>query len=177
MNIACMWEFHFARQDASTVLFTSYPIAVYQDKVNAYLDAMEKEMAYVSQSYNGKRLISIYIGGGTPSSLEADQIDRLCSMIETYFDLSNVREYTVEAGRPDSTTAEKLQVMKRHGVTRVSINPQTMNAETLRLIGRAHTPEQTEEAFIRAREAGFDNINMDLIVGLRAKIWQWFKRH
>ena len=87
-------------------------------------------------------------------------------MIETYFDLSNVREYTVEAGRPDSTTAEKLQVMKRHGVTRVSINPQTMNAETLRLIGRAHTPEQTEEAFIRAREAGFDNINMDLIVGL-----------
>ncbi len=146
--------------------FTSYPIAVYQDKVNAYLDAMEKEMAYVSHSYKGKRLISIYIGGGTPSSLEADQIDRLCSMIETYFDLSDVREYTVEAGRPDSTTAEKLQVMKRHGVTRVSINPQTMNAETLRLIGRAHTPEQTEEAFIRAREAGFDNINMDLIVGL-----------
>ena len=146
--------------------FTSYPIGVYKDKVDAYLDTMEKEMEYVAASYTEKKLVSFYIGGGTPSSISAEQMDRLCSMIEKHFDLSQVREYTIEAGRPDSTTADKLQVMKAHGVGRISINPQTMNGETLKLIGRAHTPEQAEEAFKRAREAGFDNINMDLIVGL-----------
>ena len=146
--------------------FTSYPIGVYKDKVDAYLDTMEKEMEYIAESYTEKKLASIYIGGGTPSSISAEQMDRLCSMIEKHFDLSQVREYTIEAGRPDSTTADKLQVMKAHGVDRISINPQTMNGETLKLIGRAHTPEQAEEAFMRAREAGFDNINMDLIIGL-----------
>ena len=146
--------------------FTSYPIAVYKNKVDAYLDAVEKEMAYVAEAYSGKRLISIYVGGGTPSSISAEHMDRLCSMIEKSFDLSQVREFTIEAGRPDSTTFDKLEVMKRHGVTRISINPQTMNEETLRTIGRAHTPEQTVIAMENARRAGFDNINMDLIVGL-----------
>ena len=97
-------------------------------------------------------------------------------MIEKHFDLSQVREYTIEAGRPDSTTADKLQVMKAHGVDRISINPQTMNGETLKLIGREHTPEQAEEAFMRAREAGFDNINMDLIVGLPGEDAEMVKR-
>ena len=146
--------------------FTSYPIAVYKNKVDAYLDAVEKEMAYVAEAYSGKRLISIYVGGGTPSSISAEHMDRLCSMIEKSFDLSQVREFTIEAGRPDSTTFDKLEVMKRHGVTRISINPQTMNEETLRTIGRAHTPEQTVIAMENARRAGFDNINMDLIMGL-----------
>lgn len=146
--------------------FTSYPIAVYKNKVDAYLDAVEKEMAYVAEAYSGKRLISIYVGGGTPSSISAEHMDRLCSMIEKSFDLSQVREFTIEAGRPDSTTFDKLEVMKRHRVTRISINPQTMNEETLRTIGRAHTPEQTVIAMENARRAGFDNINMDLIVGL-----------
>ena len=134
--------------------------------MDAYLDAVEKEMAYVAEAYSGKRLISIYVGGGTPSSISAEHMDRLCSMIEKSFDLSQVREFTIEAGRPDSTTFDKLEVMKRHGVTRISINPQTMNEETLRTIGRAHTPEQTVIAMENARRAGFDNINMDLIVGL-----------
>ena len=156
--------------------FTSYPIGVYKDKVDAYLDTMEKEMEYVAASYTEKKLVSIYIGGGTPSSISAEQMDRLCSMIEKHFDLSQVREYTIEAGRPDSTTADKLQVMKAHGVGRISINPQTMNGETLKLIGRAHTPEQAEEAFKRAREAGFDNINMDLIVGLPGEDAEMVKR-
>ena len=146
--------------------FTSYPIAVYKNKVDAYLDAVEKEMAYVAEAYSGKRLISIYVGGGTPSSISAEHMDRLCSMIEKSFDLSQVREFTIEAGRPDSTTFDKLEVMKRHGVTRISINPQTMNEETLRTIGRAHTPEQTVIAMENARRAGFDNINMDIIAGL-----------
>ena len=156
--------------------FTSYSIGVYKDKVDAYLDTMEKEMEYVAASYTEKKLVSIYIGGGTPSSISAEQMDRLCSMIEKHFDLSQVREYTIEAGRPDSTSADKLQVMKAHGVGRISINPQTMNGETLKLIGRAHTPEQAEEAFKRAREAGFDNINMDLIVGLPGEDAEMVKR-
>ena len=113
--------------------FTSYPISVYKDKVDAYLDTMEKEMEYIAESYTEKKLASIYIGGGTPSSISAEQMDRLCSMIEKHFDLSQVREYTIEAGRPDSTTADKLQVMKAHGVDRISINPQTMNGETLNI--------------------------------------------
>ena len=107
--------------------FTSYPIAVYKDKVEAYLDALKKEMEYVAEAYSRKKLISIYIGGGTPSSISAENMDRLCGMIERAFDLSYVREFTIEAGRPDSTTYDKLAVMKKHGVTRISINPQTMN--------------------------------------------------
>lgn len=146
--------------------FTSYPIALYKDRVKDYLDALEKEIIYTSQAYAHKKLVSVYIGGGTPSSIEADALDRLCGMLEQAFDMRNVREFTVEAGRPDSITVEKLQVMKQHKVTRISINPQTMNDETLRVIGRAHTSAQTVEAFRLAREAGFNNINMDLIVGL-----------
>ena len=146
--------------------FTSYPIGVYKDKVDAYLDTMEKEMEYIAESYTEKKLASIYIGGGTPSSISAEQMDRLCSMIEKHFDLSQVREYTIEAGRPDSTTADKLQVMKVHGVDRISINPQTMNDKTLRVIGRAHTAQQVEEAYAMARTANIHHINMDVIAGL-----------
>lgn len=146
--------------------FTSYPIATYQNRVWDYIYAMEKELEYVSKVYSNKRLISLYIGGGTPSSLTAEQMDRLCDILEKNFDLSFLREYTIEAGRPDSTTRDKLEVMKEHGVTRISINPQTMNDETLRLIGRAHDSGQTIEAMNTARAVGFDNINMDLIVGL-----------
>ncbi len=146
--------------------FTSYPIDKYEGKVEDYLDAVEREISFVADAYKSKRLISIYIGGGTPSAISAERMDRLLTDLENAFDLTHLREFTVEAGRPDSTTAEKLEVMKRHGVTRVSINPQTMNQETLQTIGRAHTPDMAAEAFARARAAGFDNINMDLIVGL-----------
>ena len=149
--------------------FTSYPIAKYTDKVDLYLDAVEKEIKFVADSYKNKRLSSIYIGGGTPSSIGAEEMDRLCRMIEEKFDMSHVREFTIEAGRPDSTTFDKLVVMKNHNVSRISINPQTMNDETLKLIGRAHTSRQTAEAFENARNAGFDNINMDIIVGLPAE--------
>lgn len=146
--------------------FTSYPIAVYRDKVDTYLDALEREMKFVADAYRNKRLISVYVGGGTPSSISAEQMDRLCSMIRDNFDMNCVREFTIEAGRPDSTTFDKLEVMKRYGVSRISINPQTMNDETLKTIGRSHTSEQTVKAMEYARKAGFYNINMDLIVGL-----------
>ena len=146
--------------------FTSYPIATYGHRVDAYLDALEREMAYAAAVYKEKRLISIYIGGGTPTSVSAEQLDRLITMLKGHFDMSYVREFTVEAGRPDSITKEKLAVLRQHGIGRISINPQTMHDETLKVIGREHTVRQTVDTFALAREMGFDNINMDIIVGL-----------
>lgn len=112
------------------------------------------------------RLQSVYFGGGTPTVLSAEQLSALLGTVRESFDLSGCREFTVEAGRPDTITSEKLSAMKIGGVTRVSVNPQTLNDEVLRAIGRKHTAAQTLSAFALAREQGFDNINMDLIVGL-----------
>jgi oxygen-independent coproporphyrinogen-3 oxidase len=148
--------------------FTSYPIEAYKEKVDAYLDALCKEIAFVAETpaYAEKRLVAIYVGGGTPSALSAKQLERLISEIKKHFDMQYVKEFCVECGRPDSITLDKLQVLKNSGVERISINPQTMSDETLKLIGRAHSVEQTKEAFTLARQAGFENINMDMIVGL-----------
>lgn len=146
--------------------FTSYPIAGYRKLVEDYIDCVIKEMEYVSVKYAHKILDSVYIGGGTPTTLEAEQLDRLISRLKELFDFSTVKEFTVEAGRADSITREKLEVLKKHQVDRISINPQTMKQETLQIIGRRHTVEQVIEAYGLAREVGFDNINMDLILGL-----------
>lgn len=146
--------------------FTSYSLAAYQSKVQPYLEALLKEMKYVSEAMRGRRLDTVYFGGGTPTTLSAGQLDMLLTELERQFDLSACRELTVEAGRPDSITYEKLCVLKAHHVDRISINPQTMNQQTLDLIGRRHTVEQIEEAFALAGEAGLDNINMDMILGL-----------
>ena len=146
--------------------FTSYPIAGYRKVVEDYIDCVIKEMEYVSEKYKHKILDSVYIGGGTPTTLEAGQLDRMISRLKELFDFSTVKEFTVEAGRADSITREKLKVLKKHGVSRISINPQTMKQETLQIIGRRHTVEQVIEAYKMAREIGFDNINMDLILGL-----------
>ena len=145
--------------------FTSYSLAAYQSKVQPYLEALLKEMKYVSEAMRGRRLDTVYFGGGTPT-LSAGQLDMLLTELERQFDLSACRELTVEAGRPDSITYEKLCVLKAHHVDRISINPQTMNQQTLDLIGRRHTVEQIEEAFALAGKAGLDNINMDMILGL-----------
>lgn len=154
--------------------FTSYPIAAYRDKAAIYIDKLIEELAYAAELYKDKRLISIYIGGGTPTSISHELLEKLLDGIDKLYGLGRYagedrvypEEYTIEAGRPDSITAEKLRVMKNHGVTRISINPQTMNDETLKTIGRAHTAAQAREAFALARREGFDNINMDLIAGL-----------
>lgn len=146
--------------------FSSSPIGVWREKVDAYLDALCKEIAFGAKVYKDKILDTLYIGGGTPTTLSPAQMDRLLSEVERRFDLSHLQEFTVEAGRPDSITGEKLQVLQKHKVSRISINPQTMNQKTLDVIGRRHTVEETVEAFTLARELGFDNINMDLIVGL-----------
>lgn len=146
--------------------FTSYPICAYRDKVEAYIDCLIQEMEYVSEAYGNQVLDTVYIGGGTPTTLEAGQLRRLIGKLKELFEFSTVKEFTVEAGRADSITAEKLAVLYEMGVTRISVNPQTMKQDTLKLIGRQHTVEQVEEAFALARQAGFWNINMDLILGL-----------
>lgn len=146
--------------------FTSYPLSEWAGRIDDYLDALEKEIASTAELLSEKNLKCIYIGGGTPTTLTPRQLDRLLAYIELKFDFSNLVEYTVEAGRPDSITKEKLKVIQAHGITRISINPQTMKQQTLELIGRRHTVEQTRDSFRLAREVGFDNINMDLIMGL-----------
>ncbi len=146
--------------------FSSSPISKWRDKVENYLGALMKEMDAVSEMFRGKTLQTVYIGGGTPTTLTPDQMNRLITHAREVFDFSSVREFTVEAGRPDTITEEMLRVLKDQGVTRISINPQTMNQKTLDVIGRHHTVPQIEEAYQLARSMGFDNINMDLIVGL-----------
>ena len=146
--------------------FSSSPLSVWKNKVDTYLDALCKEIEACARIYRNRKLDTIYMGGGTPTTLEPYQMDRLLTKIEECFERSYLKEFTVEAGRPDSITREKLEVLRKHGISRISINPQTMNQSTLDIIGRRHTVEQTVEAFHLARELGFDNINMDLIVGL-----------
>lgn len=146
--------------------FSSSPLGIWKERVDEYLDALIKEIRACRGCFPGKILHTIYIGGGTPTTLSPAQMDRLLTEVEENFDLSQVMEFTVEAGRPDSITEDKLHVLRRHPVTRISVNPQTMNQKTLDLIGRRHTVEDTVNAFQMARSLGFDNINMDLIVGL-----------
>ncbi len=146
--------------------FPSYPIDGWKGKTGLYLEALFKEMEYAARLTGGRAPDTVYFGGGTPTSLPAEDLDRLCGKLEALFDMDRVKEFTVEAGRPDSITRDKLRVLKRHGVRRISINPQTMKQETLDLIGRRHTVEDVKEKFAMARGEGFDNINMDLIVGL-----------
>lgn len=134
--------------------------------MHLYLEALFKELEYAAHQMKGKTLDTIYFGGGTPTALEAEELDAILTKIEETFDLSAVKEFTVEAGRPDSITEEKLRTLRAHGITRISINPQTMKQATLDLIGRRHTVEKVKEQFRLARELGFDNINMDLIIGL-----------
>lgn len=109
---------------------------------------------------------NIYIGGGTPTSLDEAQLERLLQKVEELFHPDESMEYTVEAGRPDTITREKLRLLKEYGVNRISINPQTMNDKTLRAVGRKHTVEDIRRVFREAREEGHQNINMDLILGL-----------
>lgn len=150
--------------------FTSYPICSWKNKMEQYLEAVFKEIDYVAETYKDKILDTVYIGGGTPTTLEADELDRLIGKVKSTFNFENVKEFTVEAGRADSITYEKLMVLKKHNVSRISINPQTMKDETLKVIGRRHTVEQVIEAYHMAREIGFDNINMDIILGLPGEL-------
>lgn len=151
--------------------FSSYDYHRYAGQAEDYLTALEKEIRYTAnffarEKFAARELHTIYVGGGTPTALNEGQLQRLMDMIRRYLPVADSAEFTVEAGRPDSITADKLRILKEAGVTRISVNPQTMKQQTLELLGRRHTVEQVRETFHLAREAGFDNINMDLIVGL-----------
>lgn len=146
--------------------FSSYSLKQWKAKVDAYLDALCKEIRAVSSMMKKRKLDTIYIGGGTPTTLEPDQLRRLLDAVGDSFGYDGLLEFTIEAGRPDSITGEKLSAIGEYPVTRISVNPQTMNQKTLDIIGRRHTVEETRQAFALARAYGYNNINMDLIVGL-----------
>ena len=146
--------------------FTSNPIFKYKDKIKNYLLAIKKELEWDVSHLSDRYLDTIYIGGGTPTTLNPEELDELLGYITNILPMENVREFTIEAGRADSITKEKLDVIKRYPITRISVNPQTMSDKTLKTIGRNHTVQQFIDAFNLVREAGFDNINSDIILGL-----------
>lgn len=148
--------------------FTSNPISRYKKIVDLYLDIIEEEIKGTAGliKENGLIIRTLYLGGGTPTSLNEEQFERYLSILCSNLNLSNIDEFSLEAGRPDSITEGKLKSALGYGVNRISINPQTMNDSTLQLIGRRHTSEETINAFNLARKMGFDNINMDIIAGL-----------
>ncbi len=148
--------------------FISSAVGANEKLVEPYLDALVTEICRTGRAVQtaGQRPVALYLGGGTPTTLTAEQLDRLCTALEERFDLSALREYTVEAGRPDTITAEKLSVLRAHGVTRVSVNPQTMSDRVLQAIGRRHTARDVTEALALVRAAGQFEVNMDLIAGL-----------
>ena len=157
--------------------FSSGELDQWKDRVDEYVEVLCQEIADLGQKIkrnlsetegftNAKHLNTIYIGGGTPTTLSVNQLSRLLHTIKTSFLMDKLVEYTVEAGRPDTITREKLSLFKEYGVTRISINPQSMNQKTLDKIGRRHTVDDVKKSFHLAREEGFDNINMDLIIGL-----------
>ena len=133
-----------------------------------YVDALCREIAAAGAAVRrgGRRIKSVYIGGGTPTTLSPALLDRLMGALEGAFDLSACAEYTVEAGRPDTITAEKLSVLRERGCTRVSVNPQSMDDRVLAAIGRAHSAADILQAWDLVRRAGFPYANMDLIAGL-----------
>ena len=146
--------------------FTSNPISMFEGRVGTYIECIIKEIAAVKEIMKGKNPDTVYIGGGTPTALSALELQLLLEKMSGIMSLDGLKEFTVEAGRPDSITKEKLMVLKEFPVNRISVNPQTMNDKTLEIIGRKHTVRQFEEAFAVARELGFDNINTDIILGL-----------
>ncbi|CEN92066.1 coproporphyrinogen III oxidase [[Clostridium] sordellii] len=148
--------------------FPANPMKQFGHLRDDYIKSLIKEIKGLAKLLKdtNKEIETLYIGGGTPTALEADQLDTLINALFKELDLTNIKEFTVEAGRPDTITKEKLEVMKKHNVTRISINPQTMNDETLVKIGRDHNVNDIVDCFKLARSLGFDNINMDIILGL-----------
>ncbi len=159
--------------------FVSHSIGTESAKklVPEYVEKLCEEIKITAEKAEetGLVLTTIYWGGGTPTTLTSEQLDKVLTAVEQNFDLSALHEYTVEAGRPDTITEEKLKVLKKHNVNRISINPQTFNDDVLKEIGRKHTTALTVEQYNLARKIGFDSINMDLIAGLPTDTFDSFK--
>lgn len=145
--------------------------------IEPYTKLLCEEIKQTAEIANklGLRLETVYFGGGTPTTLSAEQLDTVLRTVNKSFDMSTCREFTVEAGRPDTIDIAKLFALKENKVDRISINPQTVNDEVLKTIGRKHTAQQFFDAFELARKCGFDNINTDLIAGLPTDTTESFK--
>ena len=148
--------------------FVSYTTKRLLSMIDEYLEALIVDLEDTLDTVRrlGMKVTTVYIGGGTPTTLSAEQLDKLLSKLGEYINTDELLEFTLEAGRPDTITREKLEVAKKYGVTRVSVNPQTLNDDILKEIGRHHTVEQFYSAFALAKEVGFRDINVDLIAGL-----------
>lgn len=168
----------FCPSRCSYCSFVSHSIENAKPLIEPYVELLCKELVQIGSiaKYLSLRLESVYFGGGTPTTLTPKQLDTVLSTIENNFDLSTVREYTVEAGRPDTVTKQKLDTLFSHNVDRISINPQTFSDSVLENIGRRHTSSQTVQAYNLARQVGFENINMDFIAGLNSDTLEGFKK-
>ena len=157
--------------------FVSHSVAQAKKLIPDYVKLLCRELEEISKIAKdlGLKLETIYFGGGTPTSLDEQSLKAITDTVSANFNVPDVLEYTIEAGRPDTLNKEKLAVMKNAGVSRISVNPQTFNAQVLENIGRKHSPEMTVEAFNMARNAGFDNINMDFIAGLPGDTYESFR--
>lgn len=168
----------FCPSRCSYCTFTSHSVEKAAKLIPQYVELLCGELKDIAVLIEelGLRLETVYMGGGTPTVLTAQQLDRVLSTVNESFDMSGVREVTVEAGRPDTITAEKLAVLKKCGVGRISINPQTMDDGVLAAIGRKHTAEEVKRAFALAKTFEFDSINMDLISGLPGDNMEKFRK-
>lgn len=157
--------------------FVSQTVSGFKKLMPEYVEKLCEEIKYTAELVkdSGFTLDTVYFGGGTPTSLTAQELSLIMKTISEHFDTSDLREYTVEAGRPDTITPEKLKAIKDHGGNRVSINPQTMHDSVLEAIGRKHTVEQFNSAYSIAKSMGFKAINVDLIAGLPTDTLEGFK--
>lgn len=146
--------------------FPALPIGRYENHIKEYTSKVIYEIEQISEMMKGKKINTAYIGGGTPTAIPLMELEKIIQAIYYRFGQKNIKEFTVEAGRPDTITKEYLTMLYKNEVGRISINPQTMNDDTLKLIGRQHKSKDIIETFNLAKEIGFDIINMDLIVGL-----------
>jgi len=158
----------FCPTRCSYCTFPSYSLSKYGDLIQNYLNALKKEIRTIGEYFSklGYSLYTIYIGGGTPTVLDGEKLSLLIEEIYGSFICEGIKEFTLEAGRPDTIDKNRLLTAQKMGVNRISINPQTMNKETLKRIGRSHSPEDVIKAYYMARDMEFNNINMDLIIGL-----------
>ena len=167
----------FCPSRCSYCSFVSHSVEQAKKLIPQYVELLCREIEETGKIAKdcGLKLETVYVGGGTPTTLSAEQLTCLFDTVKKSFNLEGIREYTVEAGRPDTVTRQRLEAIKQGGATRISINPQTMNDSVLEKIGRRHTAAQTVEAMKLARQVGFDNINMDLIAGLPTDTLESFK--
>ena len=146
--------------------FAAFPIGKYQSYIDEYIEKLIYEIKTTSQLFKDKKLNTIYIGGGTPTSIPVKSLEKIINTVYEHYKLDDIKEFTIEAGRPETITKDMLRMIKQYNIDRISINPQTMNDKTLRLIGRNHSSEDIIKAYNMAKGIGFKTINMDLIVGL-----------